>query len=74
MKIIIIPILILSYHLWSILYHPGTMLSIISLNIHVNPIIIPILQVKKLRTKDVAWLLQSHWWIQLRDYETKMNK
>ena len=53
MKIIIILTLSLSYHLENIIYHPGTALSIISFNIHINPITIPILQIKKPRTKEV---------------------
>lgn len=68
----IIIILILSYHLWNMLfYHPGTMLSIISFNILTNPIIIPFLQIKNPRSSEVTWLFQRHWWLQLRDCETK---
>lgn len=36
-------------------YHPETKLSIISFNILIKSIIIPILQIKKLRTKEVTW-------------------
>lgn len=54
MKIIIILIFILSSLLWSIFYHPGAMLSVVSFHILNNMIIILILQIKKLGSNEAT--------------------